>query len=377
MPLTVHVVLTADRVAPFASLILADYGASVLRVDRPQSHGSNAPSPTTDNLTRRKSSIAVNLRSPGGLALLKDILLHTDVLLDPYRPGVMENLGLHPCKLLAANSRLIIARLTGFRRDGKYSTMAGHDINYLAVSGVLGQLGRSGEPPYAPGNILVDFAGGGLMCAFGILAALLSRIGTGKGQIVEASMVDGSAYLASFMRYGLKTPLWNQPRGENILDGGSPWYEVYECKDGGFMALGAAVEMKFSIELVKGLGLEEELSQRRDLRAEWPLHREKFRKQFLEKTRKEWELIFDGKDACCTPVLGQGALENEGFEQRLPVALSDSPGLEIPQIEGWKSEGLAPGSGGEDLLEMWLGWKRGKNYQLEQGALVKIATAKL
>ena len=319
----------------------------------------------------------MNLKSPGGLALLQDILVHADILLDPYRPGVLEDLGLHPNELLAANPRLIVARLTGFRRDGKYSAMAGHDINYLAVSGVLGQLGRNGEPPYAPANIVADFAGGGLVCAFGILAALLSRATTGKGQVVEANMVDGSAYLASFMRYGLKTPLWNKPRGDNTLDGGSPWYDVYECKDGGHMATGAGLEMKFSIEFVKGLGMDVELLKQRDNRQDWPMHRDLFRKRFLEKTRREWEQVFDGKDACCTPVLGQDELEKEGYEQRLPVGLSESPGLKILQTEAWKSEGLAPGVGGEDVLEKWLGWKRGKNFQVEQGGLVKTATAKL
>ena len=309
--------------------------------------------------------------------MLKDLLKNADVLLDPYRPGVLESLDLSPEDLLAANPTLIIARLTGFRRDGKYASMAGHDINYLAVSGILGQLGRKGEPPYAPANILADFAGGGLVCAFGILAALFSRAKTGKGQVVEANMVDGSAYLGSFMRYGLKTALWNKPRGENILDGGHPWYDVYKCKDGGYMALGAALEMKFSKELIKGLGMDDEMLKHRDDRELWPTHRERFRKRFLEKTRHEWEQIFDGKDACCTPVLEQAELEREGYEQRPAVGLVESPGLRISRDEAWKSEGLAPGVGGEDLLEKWLGWKKGKDYRIEHGGLVKVDTAKL
>ena len=379
-PVTNYVVLTASHPkVPFASLLLADYGASILRIDRPhpQAHTSAPPPPTADLLTRHKSSIALNLKSPGGLALLKDLLKHGDVFFDPYRPGVLENLGLYPSELVAANPRLIIARLTGFRRDGKYASMAGHDINYLAVSGALSQFGRKGELPYAPANILADFAGGGLMCAFGTLAALISRMKTGKGQVVDANMVDGSAYLASFMRYGLKTPLWNKPRGENILDGGSPWYDVYECEDGGYMAVGAALEMKFSEELIKGLGLDAELLKQRDDREVWPVHRETFRNRFLEKTRREWEQIFDGKDACCTPVLEQAELERQGYGQRLAVALSETPGLKIPLKEAWKSEGLKPGTGGEDLLKEWLGWKRGKDYKVEQGGLVKLDTSKL
>ena len=309
--------------------------------------------------------------------MVKDLLQNADVLLDPYRPGVLETLGLNPKQSLAANPRLIIARLTGFRRDGKYASMAGHDINYLAVAGVLSQLGRKGDPPYAPANILADFAGGGLMCAFGILAALISRANTGKGQVVEANMVDGSAYLGTFMRYGMKTPLWNKPRGENILDGGHPWYEVYECKDGGFMAIGAALEMKFSKELVEGLSVDEEMLRRRDDPEAWPMHREIFQRRFLEKTRKEWEQVFDGKDACCTPVLDQAELERGGYEQRPAVTLLDSPSLRISQDEAWKSEGLAPGVNGEEILGKWLGWKRGKHYRLEHGGLVKVDSASL
>ena len=170
---------------------------------------------------------------------MKEILCQADVLIEPFRPGVLEALGLDPKELVARNKRLVVARLTGFRREGKYSAMAGHDINYLAVSGVLGQLGRRDGPPYAPANILADFAGGGLMCAFGVVMALMARTRTGMGQVVESNMVDGVAYLASMMRLGLKTPVWDQPRGENVLDGGCPWYDVYECKDKGYMAVGA------------------------------------------------------------------------------------------------------------------------------------------
>lgn len=290
---------------------------------------------------------------------------------------MLESLGLDPNELLTANPRLIVARLTGFRRDGKYASLAGHDINYLAISGVLSQLGRKGEAPYAPANIVADFAGGGLICAFGIVAALISRAKTGNGQVVEANMVDGTAYLGSFMRYGLKTPLWNNGRGKNILDGGSPWYDVYECKDGGYMAIGAALEMKFSEVLIRGLGMDDELLKRRDDPEAWPMHRELFQKRFLEKTRLEWERVFDGKDACCTPVLEQAELEREGYEQRPAVLLSKSPGLKISETEAWKSKGLAPGVGGEDILGKWLGWKRGKDYKVEEGGLVKLNVAKL
>ena len=214
------------------------------------------------------------------------------------------------------------------------------------------------------------------MCAFGILAALLSRAQTGKGQIVEANMVDGSAYLGLFSRYLIKTPMGNRPRGENMLDGGCPWYEVYECKNGGYMAVGA-LEDNFFGELLKGLSIDQDLLTTRNDRTTWPALRETFREHFLEKTRREWEHVFAGKDACCTPILSQAELEEQGYEQRPAVGLVGSPGLPIPQAEAWSSRNLSPGTGGEEVLERWMGWKRGKDYKVEGGGLVKIEAAKL
>jgi alpha-methylacyl-CoA racemase len=213
-------------------MLLADYGATVLRIDR-------APiQPSTDQLTRRKSSICVNMKSPAGIALIKKIIPTIDVVIDPFRPGVLEKLGLGPEDvLLKLNPRLIVGRMTGFRRDGKYSMMAGHDINYIAVSGVLSLFGRKGEKPYPPGNIVGDFAGGGVMCFMGILLALLARDRTGFGQVVEANMVDGSNILATMPRMGLKTQVWSGERGTNLLDGGAPFYGTYETKDGKYMAV--------------------------------------------------------------------------------------------------------------------------------------------
>lgn len=363
---------------PFASLILADYGASVLRIDRahPNAHTSVRPPSTPDVLTRHKSSIALDLKSIDAVALLKDLLKHVDVLIDPFRPGVIEAIGLAPTEILASNPRLIVARLAGFRRDGEYATMAGHDINYLAVSGVLSQLGPKNGPPHPPANILADFAGGGLMCAFGILMALLQRTQSGKGQVMENNMVDGAAYLASSMRYLLGTPFWDKPRGENVLDGGSPWYNVYECKGGGYMAV-AALESKFHHELLRYLDLGEEALCLESDRKAWPGIKLKLQQRFLQKTRPEWEEIFIGKDACCTPVIEQAELVAKGYEQRLPIHLLRSPGHTIPQQEAWNSEGLAPGVGGEALLETWTGWKRGKHYNVKQGGLAKIHASRL
>ncbi|KAE8144439.1 CoA-transferase family III domain-containing protein [Aspergillus avenaceus] len=357
---------------PFAGLLLADYGASVLRIDRP-----NAVS--QDQLTRHKSSIILDLRDTASHAVLLSLLSKADVLIDPYRPGVLERLGLSPTDvLLKHNPRLIVARMTGFRRDGKYKNMAGHDINYIAVSGVLSMLGRAGDPPYAPGNIIGDFAGGGAMCFIGILLALMSRARTGRGQVVEANMVDGSAYLAAMPRLNRQTPLWSGPRGENTLDGGSPFYDTYETKDTGkYFAVGA-LEPQFYAALLKGLGFDpKELPSRED-RKHWPTLRAAFAKRFKEKTRAEWEAIFDGTDACATPVLDQSELEQNGFEQRPAVHLVDTPALPIAADDGgWTTDGLIPGTGGQDLLIAWLGWEKGRDYDVRSdGTLLKIIDKK-
>jgi alpha-methylacyl-CoA racemase len=221
-------------------MLLADYGASVLRLDRAtdETHSSELPASTRDVLSRRKTSIAVDIKSKSGLGFVKALTKNVDVLIDPFRPGVLEKLGLCPHTVLAKlNPRLITVRLTGFRRDGKYKDMAGHDINYIAVSGVLSMLGRAGQTPQAPGNLLGDFAGGGLTAVLGVLLALASRERSGKGQVVEANMVDGSAYLATFPRLGTKSFTWSRERGTNLLDGGSPFYDTYETKDGKYMAM--------------------------------------------------------------------------------------------------------------------------------------------
>ncbi len=214
------------------------------------------------------------------------------------------------------------------------------------------------------------------MCAFGILAALLSRTHTGKGQIVEANMVDGSAYLGTFSRFLRKTPLGDRPRGENVLDGGCPWYDVYECKGGGYMAVGA-LEETFFRGLLKGLGIDQHLLATRNDRTTWLALREIFRKRFSEKTRQDWEQVFAGKDACCTPVILQDELEEQGYEQRPAVGLMGSPSLAIPDSEAWSSRNLAPGVGGETVLESWMGWRRGREYKVEDGGLVKIEASKL
>lgn len=338
--------------------------------------------PTADLLARRKTSITLDLKNPSSRKILLDILSHADIFIEPFRPGVLERLGLDPKEvLLKRNPRLIVARLTGFRRDGRYKDMAGHDINYIAVSGVLSMLGRKGETPYPPGNILADFGGGGVMCFMGILLALLARQRTGRGQVVESNMVDGSAYLASMPRLSRQFPFWSGERGTNLLDGGCPYYATYETKDRGkYFAVGA-LEPKFYDELIKGLGFSAgELPTNREDQANWPAIRAAFEKRFREKSRKEWEDVFQGTDACATPVLEQGELESEGFEQRLAVGLGDTPGIPFKADEGgWTGGGLAPGDGGEETLKSWLGWQRGRDFEMQNGTLVEVgkASAKL
>ncbi|KAH8805852.1 CoA-transferase family III domain-containing protein [Xylogone sp. PMI_703] len=383
---------------PFAGLLLADNGASVLRVDRAipnVTYTDKKPPPSGDLLTRHKSSVAVDLKSPRGVAFIKSLVPHVDVIIDPFRPGVLEKLGLGPDDLLKINPKLIYGRLTGFRRDGKYKDMAGHDINYIAVSGALAMLGRKGDKPLPPANILGDFAGGGATLFQGVLLALLARERDGKGQVVEANMVDGSSYLVTLPRMLTKTPTWSRPRGENLLDSGCPYYDTYETKDGKYMAVGA-LEPHFFVELLKGLGLSSQgIEKIRAEKENWPGLRDKFTKIFKSKTRAEWEAIFDGTDACCTPVLDYRELEsdpNREGDQRPAVTLRETPSFALkkgpmdrdpstgqgPGIEGDSYSGtFLPAGYGEERLTEWLGWKRGKDYEVENGGLVTKQSSKL
>ncbi|KAF9874834.1 CoA-transferase family III [Colletotrichum karsti] len=380
---------------PFAGMLLADAGASVLRIDR-RTGGSGTPLPTEDMLARHKSSVAVDLKSPDGVEFVKALASRADVIIDPFRPGVLEKLGLGPEVLCGLNPGLVYGRMTGFRRDGRYKDMAGHDINYLAVSGLLGLLGREGEKIQPPWNILADFAGGGAVLFQGVLMALLARgRNGGKGQVVEANMVDGTAYLATFPRFALKTPLGDAGRGKNILDGGCPYYDTYETKDGKYMAVGA-LEPQFFRALLKGLGLEGKgWEERRHDRDNWPEFRELLTRTFKSRTRAEWEKVFDGTDACTTPVLDYAELETgaerEG-DQRPVVTLVETPCLAInedkredprrgqgPGVEGAGYEGftLAPGDGGEKVLSDWFGWKKGRDFEVQNGGLVLKQKSKL
>ena len=287
--------------APFGCMVLADLGADVLRVDRPGSAGHPVVRPT-DPLVRGRRSIRLNLKDPAGLAVLLRLLDAADVLVEGYRPGVAERLGCGPEVCLDRNPRLVYARMTGWGQDGPLAAAAGHDIDYIAVAGSLDPIGRAGERPVPPLNLLGDFGGGGMLLAVGVLAALLERERSGHGQVVDAAMVDGSALLATFI-HGLRAGgAWRDERGSNLLDGGAPFYDTYQTADGKFVAVGA-LEAKFYAELVSRLGLDvSDLPPQLDP-AGWPALRERLTAAFAARTQAEWTEVFDGSDACVTPVL--------------------------------------------------------------------------
>ncbi|XP_007558937.1 alpha-methylacyl-CoA racemase [Poecilia formosa] len=310
--------------APFCGMILADFGAKVIRVDRTKVFS------TVDTQGRGKQSVALNLKTPEGVALLRRLCVQSDVVLEPYRKGVMEKLGLGPSELLSENPRLIYARLTGYGQSGCYASAAGHDINYLAMSGLLSQLGRSGEKPYAPLNLVADFAGGGLTCALGIILALLERTKSGKGQIIDASMVEGAAFTGSFLWKSRKLGLWSRPRGENLLDSGAPFYDTYKTLDGKYLAVGA-IETEFYNQLLKGLELDAgELPPQMSF-SDWPELKQLFTERFASKTQADWLMIFDGTDACVTPVLSLDQVSSHPHNRERGSFMKDSSGEEFPR----------------------------------------------
>ncbi|MFG2077553.1 CaiB/BaiF CoA transferase family protein [Nonomuraea maritima] len=281
---------------PFAGMMLADHGAEVLRVDRVKAVSDR---PRTDVMDRGKRTIGLDLKAPEGVTTFKRLVRHADVVIEVFRPGVAERLGIGPGDLHAVNERLIYGRMTGWGQEGPLAPTAGHDIDYIAVSGVLSQLGRVGDKPTPPINILGDFAGGGLMLAYGVLLALFERERTGQGRVIDAAMVDGSAILFAMFYQGAHSGFWG-PRGTNLLDTGAPQYDTYETADGEYVAVGA-LEPQFWEAMVSLMGLKD-LPDRND-RSQWPALRARLAEAFLNRTRAEWEELFAGSDACVSPVL--------------------------------------------------------------------------
>ena len=294
---------------PYCGMILADFGADVVVVDRVIKHMPEIPNAMPNNpLERGKRTMRVDLKSEDGVAILKKMIQDADVLVEPFRPGVMEKLGLGPEEALALNPRLIFARLTGWGQKGPYAAMAGHDINYIALSGALSLFRRKGEKPLPPCNLLGDFAGGGMLCAMGILLALIERNRSTKGQVIDAAMLDGAANLAVLF-YGLyANQFLSLDIGTNMLDTGAPFYQTYATADGKFMSVGA-IETKFYRELIEGLGLDPSTLPSQHDTGKWPEMIETFARVFKTKTRDEWSAIFDGTDACVAPVLDLDEVE--------------------------------------------------------------------
>ncbi len=287
--------------APFGCMILADLGADVLRVDRAERCGPQARVPA-DPLSRGRRSIGLNLKDQGAVEVLLRLTEEADVLVEGFRPGVAERLGFGPEVCAARNPRLIFARMTGWGQEGPLAPTAGHDIDYIAISGALGPIGRAGERPVPPLNLVGDFGGGGMLLAMGILAALVERATSGTGQVVDAAMVDGSALLTSFLYGMLATGAWQDRRGSNLLDGGAPFYDTYVCADGGYVAVGA-LEPQFYAALLAGLGLTDAGLPSQHDRAGWPVLRERLAAAFASRTRDAWAQVFAGTDACVFAVL--------------------------------------------------------------------------
>jgi alpha-methylacyl-CoA racemase len=287
--------------APFACTILADLGADVIRVDRARP-GADVLSVPGDPLTRSRRSIGVDVKSPAGVELVRRIVDRADVFVEGYRPGVAERLGLGPDECLARNPRLVYGRMTGWGQDGPMAAAAGHDINYIGIAGALDGIGRADERPVPPLNLVGDFGGGGLLLAMGLLAALYERAGSGRGQVVDASMVDGAALLTTQLHGMHAAGLWGNERGANILDGGAPFYDTYRASDGRYVAVGA-IEQRFWTDLLRVLDLEADTLPDRANQDNWPEVREILAARIATRTRDEWAKLAEGTDACLTPVL--------------------------------------------------------------------------
>lgn len=288
--------------APMAGMLLSDLGASVIRLDRPKAAEAMNAGEAGPPMSEGRTVLPVDLKSDEGLERARDLIGRADVLLEGFRPGVMERLGLGPEEALALNPRLVYARVTGWGQDGPLAHTAGHDMNYVSINGALHSIGREGGPPVPPINLLGDFAGGTMFAVTGVLSALLERQGSGRGQVVDAAMVDGSALLMSMVLDDRFRGAWTDERGTNYLDTGAPWYDVYECADGRHISVGC-IEPQFYAAFLEGAGLTgEDLPDQWD-QERWPELRERFAAVLGTRTRDEWADTFDGSDACVMPIL--------------------------------------------------------------------------
>jgi alpha-methylacyl-CoA racemase len=294
---------------PHAAMILGDLGADVVRIERP-GKGGGVPRGIRDSMLRNRRSVAADLKSDEGRDLVLRLIAKADVLIEGYRPGVTERLGLGPEDCAKVNERLVYGRMTGWGQTGPRALQAGHDINYISLNGLLHSVGREGERPVPPLNLAGDFGGGSMFLIVGILAALWERQTSGRGQVVDAAMVDGSSVLMQMVWGFRANGMWTDERGTNMLDTGAPYYDTYECSDGRYVAVGA-IEPQFYAQLLGGLGLDAaDLPSQNDA-SRWPELRAAFTEAFAARDRDHWAKVFDGTDACVTPVLSMAEVETE------------------------------------------------------------------
>jgi alpha-methylacyl-CoA racemase len=315
--------------APFCGMMLADMGADVLLIERPPAqHAGEDPKRRHEIMLRGRRSVTLDLKSPAGRESARKLVARADALLEGFRPGVMERLGLGPDALLALNPKLVYGRMTGWGQTGPLADLAGHDINYIAVTGLLNAIGRKGEAPVPPLNFIGDFGGGGMLLAFGVCCALISAKRDGKGQVVDAAMVDGATLLASMFWGKMAAGQWSEERGTNLLDTGSPWYDVYETSDGKYVSIGS-IEAKFYAEFLNRMGFNAaELPDQND-RSRWPELRRHFAAAFRKQTREHWTRVFKDSDACFAPVLTFSEAR-EGAHSRERDAFVTVDGIEHP-----------------------------------------------
>ena len=342
--------------SPFACMLLADLGADVLRLERADADA--APDVTWDLLNRSRHSVAIDLKNAAGRDLVLELCEQAEALIEGFRPGVTERLGLGPEQVWARNPRLVYGRMTGYGQQGPLAQRAGHDINYIAVSGALWPVGRADGPPVPPLNLVGDFGGGALYLALGVVAAVLSARATGEGQVVDASMVDGSASMMAMTHSFLNSGYWLEERGVNVLDTGAHFYDVYETSDRRYVAVGA-IEPQFYEALLQGLGLDPSTLPAQFERAQWPAMKERFAAIFASRTRDEWTEVFVDVDACVTPVLSPREAAAHPYNTARAVfdlegAVQPSPAPRFSKTPGSvQRPPRRPGSGTREGLAEW------------------------
>ncbi|TLH67896.1 CaiB/BaiF CoA transferase family protein [Mycolicibacterium aubagnense] len=346
---------------PHAAMILGDLGADVVRVDRPNK-AAGVPMPARDTMLRNRRSVSVDMKSDEGRELVLKLIAKADVLIEGFRPGVTERLGLGPQDCAKVNEKLVYARMTGWGQTGPRALQAGHDINYISLNGLLHAVGRKGERPVPPLNLAGDFGGGSMFLLVGILSALWERQTSGKGQVVDAAMVDGSSVLTQMMWSFRSQGMWSDERGTNMLDTGAPYYDTYETADGKYMAVGA-IEPQFYAELLAKLELDPAALPAQQDVSRWPELRDIFTTAFKAQTRDHWAKVFAGSDACTTPVLSFAEVETEphiterGTFFRFPDGGDNLEPMPAPRfsrsVPTTPTPPRAPGADTESVLRDW------------------------